>query len=258
MERWYENRCAHRSTPGCTGSCRERARCRRPARQPRAGSSARWRPVAAWVPDLSCEDNGPAWEIFVRRYGAWLHRRCWYSLRRRCSSDPDWEEVKELVQDIYCRLLENRRRLLRAFHGDTDQAWKNFLCRVVRSVVIDHLRHRRALKRGWAQSHKAEIRGPESGELAELTELLPAPTPSPERRVQMKQGRRILFDRCRQVAGSRSPQRNARILWLALLEGWSSREISTVVSLSPSAIDSVVHRARRQLEHEGLLVPSRE
>jgi len=257
MERWFENRCAHRSTPGCR-SCRERTRCRRPARTARVGSSPRRRPLADWVLGLSREDNGPAWEIFVRSYGAWLHRRCWYSLRRRSSSDPDWEEVKELVQEIYCRLLENRRRLLRAFHGDTEQAWKNFLCRVVHSVVIDHLRHRRALKRGRTRSHKTETWGPESGELAELTELLPAPTPSPERRVQMKQGRRILYDRCRQVAGSRSPRRNARILWLALLEGWSSREISTVVSLSPSAIDSVVHRARRQLELEGMPMPSRE
>ena len=75
--------------------------------------------------------------------------------------------------------------------------------------------------------------------------------------------RRLLLERCRVIAESMTRrsdrERNLRILRLAFLEGWTSREIAGAAAgrLAASTVDSLVHRARRHLARGGLRAPSR-
>jgi RNA polymerase sigma factor (sigma-70 family) len=221
--------------------------------------------VAEWVRGLARGNDPHGWNLFVRRYSPWLRRRCWYMLQRgRPVVPPD--ELDELVQEVYCRLLANRRRHLRCFRGDSEKALRTFLARVARGVVLDHLRYRYAFKRssmlriswGCASANPRARPATAAGETeVEPLDRVPCLRVSPEREALRRQQRRLFFRRCRETDGGRSCRRNAEIVWLALLEGWSSREIAPRVSLSPSAVDTVVHRARRRLEAKGIDIPER-
>lgn len=211
-----------------------------------------------WLQTLGRDRENPGWEVFVRRYGRWLQRRCWYVLLR-WGCEPRWDEVEELVQEVYCRLLENRRRRLRSFRGDSEKSLRTFLSRVVRTVVINHVRHRQTSRRchGLRDPEPLPRWRSEMRMQSLQVDQVPCLSPSPERRVQTRQQRRLFRDRCQKVLGPRTYRRDAEILWLALLEGWSSREIASRVALSPSAVDTVVSRARRRLVAEGLELPER-
>jgi hypothetical protein len=54
-------------------------------------------------------------------------------------------------------------------------------------------------------------------------------------------------------------RRCVRVLRLALVEGWTSGEISRAegVGLAASSVDSLVHRARQRLARGGVAVPNR-
>lgn len=221
-----------------------------------------------WIPGLahagrddSCgnESSGAesSWEIFVRRYQPWLRRRCWYALMRWIE-DPRLQDVEELVQEVYCRLLEGGRRRLRSFHGRDEKAWRTFLSRIVHTVVVDHVRHRSAIKRG--SGPLAPEAGPSpcrSRVWDPGLEDVPCLSPSPERLALIRQERNRLLRPPPGHKRRRTARRNAVILWLAVLEGCSSREVACRLSLSPSTVDSVVHRARVRWAAEGLEVPKR-
>lgn len=218
-----------------------------------------------WIRALSHEDDHRAWDLFVDRYGPWLRRRCWYVLQQ--GGGEMWtDEVEELVQEIYCRLLENGRQRLRGFQGNSERALRCFLARVARTVVLSHLRRRFASKRPqarldserWFRDGVGCDRPPAPGEKRiERLDGVPCLRVSPEREALRRQERRVFFRRCRETDGGRSCRRNAEIVWLALLAGWSSRRIASRVSLSPSTVDTVVHRARRRLEVYGVDIPER-
>lgn len=236
-----------------------------PDRAGDGGSDHPERGFLDWFRTLSHGEGHRGWDLFVDRYGPWLRRRCWYVLQR--GGGEMWtDEVEELVQEIYCRLLENRCQRLRGFEGDSERALRSFLARVARSVVLSHLRRRFASKRSRARSDSQGSfregawcdRPPAPGERKiERLEAVPCLRRSPESEALRRQEWRVFFRRCRETDGSRCHRRNAEIVWLALLAGWSSRKIASRVSLSPSAVDTVVHRARRRLAAEGIEIPER-
>jgi len=197
------------------------------------------------------------WETFVRRYQPWLRRRCWYALLRWIE-EPRLQDVEELVQEVYCRLLEGGRRRLRSFQGRDERAWRTFLSRVVHTVVVDHMRHRAAIKRGSGPlAPGTGLTGCRSRVWDPGLEDVPCLSPSPERLALMRQERNRLLRPPPGQKRHRTARRNAEILWLAVLEGYSSQEVACHMSLSPSTVDSVVHRARLRWAAEGLEVPKR-
>jgi RNA polymerase sigma factor (sigma-70 family) len=221
--------------------------------------------LTEWVRSLGRGNDPGGWDFFVQRYSPWLRRRCWYMLQRGRPVVPS-DELDELVQEVYCRLLANRRRHLRRFRGDSEKALRTFLARVARGVVLDHLRYRYAFKRSsmlrvsWgcaSANHRARPATAPGETETEPLDRVPCLRMSPEREALRRQQRRLFLRRCRETDGGRSCRRNAEIVWLALLEGWSSREIAPRMSLSPSAVDTIVHRARRRLEAKGIEVPER-
>lgn len=163
-----------------------------------------------------------------------------------------------MVQEVYCRLLEKRRRCLRSFRGGDEKAWRTFLSRVVRSVVLDELRRRTAEKRSagalesWSESSASGTR-----RWSGVLDHVPCLEPSPEQQLQIRQYRGRILRLPQNRAARPNARRNAEILWMALLEGWSSQEIASRMSVAPSTVDSVVYRARVRLAKEGLETPER-
>jgi RNA polymerase sigma factor (sigma-70 family) len=194
-----------------------------------------------------------AWREFLRRFGPALAagvRR----VARQAGLPGDPASREELLQDVYCRLLENGGRILRECRAGTAPAVAAYLRRVAESAAVDRLRLLGALKRGrhllvrlrevdadrWRGSLIAEPLGPEARLLA-------------------RERRRRAFARCRRLVGGRTPKRDLSVLFLAYCRGLDSREIARRLGggLTASRVDSLMYRMRRRLAHRGIRIPRR-
>jgi len=191
-----------------------------------------------------------AWGEFVLTFQPLLRARVVASLRRF-----DWraepELVEDLVQDVYCRLLEPGSR---GFRGSSDGEVMSYLRRVCESVVVDRQRGRSTYKRGGrARFVDFDIDSPS------LAEVLADGGANPEERCLDRELRSVLLEGCRRPGDGRTGPRNRAIFELAVLDGWTSREIAEgfACGLKPASIDSVVHRHRKRLERRGLGAPPR-
>lgn len=176
------------------------------------------------------------------------------SLARRWGLHQD---IEDFVQDAVCRLLE-RERDQRGPRLDVEAslrgpAWRRYLRLVARSVVVDSLRARLATKR----LHESALRV----HLDDLDEAVPSRLDeNPEFRLLAREQRLLFLSRCvSALPRRRSRSRDLKILRLAWLEGWSSREIEGWLGgeLSSPNIDALLHRVRIRLLRLGIAMPAR-
>ena len=182
-------------------------------------------------------DESEFWAEFARLHGRDLER-CIAKAMRGVGWRPAAGEVEELLQELYCRLLE-RGASASLRDRPTGQVWA-YLHRTARSVVVDQLRNRAARKRG----------GPNRcDERPEVLLRRQAPGPSAEERLLVREHAAQVRRRICELGGAEHGPRNLRILELAAVEGCTAAEIARRLHgvLSPSTVHTVLHRLRRQL-----------
>lgn len=193
-----------------------------------------------------------SWREFVQRFEDRLTGGIDRAVRRfgvRLSR----EEREDLVQNAYLRLLDNQALGLRRCRAKRESELSAYLGRIGERVVVDHLRSSSALKRG--RRHLVDrLLGFEK----DPAECAIDRSPTPEDWVLNRERRRFFLERCRDVVGKR-PVRDLNVLYLAFFEGHSSREICRQLGggLTPSCVDSVVHRLKQRLADFGLQLPRR-
>jgi RNA polymerase sigma factor (sigma-70 family) len=195
------------------------------------------------------ERDVAGWNELLQRHGARLERGVRRALRR-AGAEAGAESVAEQLQEVYCRLLEHEGRVLLRFRGSTHAELSAYLGRVAETVVVDRLRAARAVKRGGDRATR--------GARPEL-ERAPANAESPEESLLRRERRWVLLRRLRQLVRGPGAGRALRVLRLALLEGWTSREISAAFggAMAPASVDALLYRLRRRLAAGGLEVPRR-
>ena len=197
--------------------------------------------------------DGAAWREFLELFGAALSAGV-RKVARQAGLPGDPASREELLQEVYCRLLENRGRILLDCRGDSAPAVAAYLRRVAESAAVDRLRLLTAAKRGrhllvrLNEANRGRWRG-----------SFVAEAPGPEARLLARERRRRAFARCRRLVGGRSPQRDLSVLYLAYCRGLSSREIARRLGggLTPARVDSLMHRVRRRLARGGIRIPRR-
>jgi len=195
------------------------------------------------------------WREFVSRFKKPIERGILRALRSSAQNLRCYDR-EDLMQDVMCRLLDHDRRRLRWCRGRTEDQIASYLCRVAETVTIDHLRRQAALKRRfWSTPDGAARFHPHGDSLVQLED----PSPGPEEQSMYREKRRVLSILCKEVSSPKSAGRDLEIFRLAIVEGWSSREIAERLGdgLSASGVDSVVCRLRRRLRREGLRIPRR-
>ena len=192
------------------------------------------------------------WEEFLDRFGLRMRNGLKRALRRSGARLADGE-LEDLYQEVLCKLLDQDRRRLAGCRATEERSIGAYLGRVAESVVFDHLRSKGAVKRG----RRVLVRPRRS--VSQIAERAVDPAASPEERLLARERRRAFLARCREVVGPRSPRRDLEVLYLAFLEGLSSREISRRVGrgLTPSSVDSLVHRIKRRMRARGVRIPRR-
>lgn len=168
--------------------------------------------------------------------------------------DRGTELVDEVVQDLFCRLLERDGRLLRRATVESDRRLASYVARICRSILIDRRRQESAVKRGGDRV----IVGLDDASATEERRTVP-PAASPERRaVRTDLARRTAALVCESARRCAQPERDLWIFRRFVLDGWSVREISGSVGLGGPGVSAVVLRLRRRardLARRGELVP---
>ncbi|MEE8524683.1 MAG: sigma-70 family RNA polymerase sigma factor [Thermoanaerobaculia bacterium] len=184
------------------------------------------------------------WREFVHRCGRGVRKAVWWAFRRR-GVELAADELDELVQDLYCRLLNIRR-----FRGRSELELWAYLHRAAHSLAIDH---RRAARAGKRRIKLVSATAPDAP-----YEHFVSPDASPEQRCLESERWRVFLARCATLA-PRNRKATLRALRMALFEGWSSREIASRLdgALTAAQIDSLICRLTRRLIDEGLQVPRR-
>jgi len=214
-----------------------------------SASAATTTGAAALIDRCTRDPESPAWAELVKHYGRHLRSGVCRALRR-CGQPLRRDRVDDLVQEAYCRLLENRARRLRGFRGTVPAELEAWLRRIGERTALDTLRAEAAEKRG-RHLVLPETTLDETGAGEPLD-----PVGSPHRRAEQRERLRHFADRCRALAPN---DRAARILKLVLVGGWTSREVARASrgTFSRSRVDSMVHRLRRRLADEGLPLADR-
>ncbi len=197
-------------------------------------------------------EDEAGWEEMLRRYRRRLERRIGgvfsgYGIR------PRREMVEEAAQEVFCRLLAHGGRRLRRCRAECGAEVDSYLGRIAERVVIDQIRAGSAAKRGGG------LIGLDWSRIGGLADDLIDPAGTPEDRVLARERLTLLAAACRRMAGRLGDRRDARILRLALFDGWTSREIARHLGgrLSATGVDSRLHRLRRLLAGLGLELPRR-
>ena len=199
-------------------------------------------------------DRGPkVWSKFIERFGTRLTmgvRRAF----RRSGISPSPEDIEDLLQEVYCKLLDRGGKVLRNCRGGHGNEVNAYLGRVAESVVLDHLRASAAEKRG-----KDLVIQQRPEQDYEISDLAADRGPSPEERILNREMRNLVLSRCRKKSSGTSATKDLWMFYLAFLEGWTSREISKYFrsALTPGSVDCALHRLRKRLAVQGLQLPRR-
>ena len=145
--------------------------------------------------------------------------------------------VEEILQEVYFRLLV--AGALRRLRGRTLGELVSFLGTVAERTAFDHARQARASKRDGAREVRLGRR---------KMEQIADPRQSPERDLLLADTERHFLRRCRDLPERGPRGRNAWVARLALVEGWTSREIAEASGgrLSAPSVACLIHRLRRR------------
>ncbi len=201
----------------------------------------------------STADCERAWSEFVERFQPRLVAAVRRTLVRLEVPSGGDERVEDLVQEIYCRLLSRGRRRLRLFRGHSEAQLMAYLQRVAASVVVDARRLALAEKRRGGRRVPFEEDRP-------MPPFAGAEENGPEERLLARERRRTFLALCRHALGRRATATTVEIARLALLEGWTSREIAAGFGgrIGVAGVDSVIYRLRRNLAGRGIALPRRD
>lgn len=155
---------------------------------------------------------------------------------------PEPALVEEILQEVYCRLLG--MGALRRLRGRTPGELISYLGIIAERTAYDHARQSRASKRDGTREVRLTRR---------RMEQIPDPRQCPERDLLLAETERHFLGRCRDLPERGPRGRNAWVARLALVEGWTSREIADVSGgrLSAAYVACLIHRLRRRFELEG-------
>jgi RNA polymerase sigma factor (sigma-70 family) len=174
---------------------------------------------------LCAQGDEGGWLTLIERYD----RRILRLLSRNCAR----EDVEDLRQEVYSRLLTKDRAALLRFRGEHGGSLTLLIGQIAKNVALDHVRARRPL-----------------AATEELTaahhETLASDEPSPERRVDELRWARCLSAALDLVAAaSEHPGRDRDILRLHYEEGLAVPEISEMgLGLEHDGIESMLRRTR--------------
>lgn len=191
------------------------------------------------------------WCALVDRHAARVRSAVAVALRA-FGERPDPDRVDDLVQEVWCRLLERDRHRRAGPRGVHEGETASYLRRVAATVVADVLRADGAAKRRPRQL--VPLAGDAEGRRDEPAD----PRTCPLRSLLARDQLRRFLETCGELAGRRTRRERRRLVRLAFVAGLSSSDIAARLGRGWTAagVDAVLFRLRRRLSARGERVPA--
>jgi len=151
-------------------------------------------------------------------------------------------QIEDIVQEVFLKLCENERRILRDFEPRCEDSFFGLLRIVTASVVNDYFRRTFSTKRGGKVITMPLLEEGASTHVSSLKE-------------SAKMQRVVLYEQIDQKlrgAGNVISSRDLQIFWLYYLHGFTADEISKIpeFALSPKGVESALRRIVKWVRDE--------
>lgn len=193
-----------------------------------------------------------AWQEFVRRYHATIRTAVLKTFRGKSREEVDRREqfpddtAEDLVQTVYCRLVDNRSQALQKFKGRHENSIYQYLMMISVNVVRDHFREMKALKRPKITYSLDEILAADGAAMyAEKARIESAVESRSDPLYTMEEIENAL----RKAVGWRNRDRDVLIFKLYYLEGLTLDEIINLLELGITGVgvNSILNRIARRM-----------
>jgi RNA polymerase sigma factor (sigma-70 family) len=193
-----------------------------------------------------------AWQEFVRRYHSTIRTAVLKTFRGKSREEVERREqfpddaAEDLVQAVYCRLVDNRSQALQRFKGRHDNSIYQYLMMISVNVVRDHFREMKALKRPKITYSLDEILTTQNAGLNVERKRIES---VPEDRAEPPYTMDEIENALRKAAGWRNHDRDVLIFKLHYYEGLTLDEIISLLQLGITAVgvNSILNRISRRM-----------
>jgi RNA polymerase sigma factor (sigma-70 family) len=195
-----------------------------------------------------------AWNEFVRRYHLPIKKniiqifqtQVYSELERKQELSTD--QVDDLVQGVYMRLIKDGRRALQKFRGAHESSIYRYLMMISVNVVRDYFREMRAIKRPKIFCSFDSLMNHDDDDL-NLLDALPQVESESLSESSKLLSKEDVENAIKQLGQWKSKERDVLIFKLRFYEGLSLREIAKVkgLKLSPMGIGTAINRVLKKL-----------
>jgi len=185
--------------------------------------------------------NAAEWADFVRRCVP-LASIVALRISRMWVSDPSPATVDDIVQEVFLKLCEQERRILRTFEPRGEDSFLGLLRIVAASVANDYFRRIYSTKRGGKV-----VTMPLMDDDAQMSLDGPLPT------AQMQQSALLAqLDQKLRSAPETIAERDRALFWLYYRQGYTAEEIArlSAVGLTAKGVESALRRVTMWLRDE--------
>jgi RNA polymerase sigma-70 factor (ECF subfamily) len=173
--------------------------------------------------------DATAFRILVERYQSSVLNVCYRIL-------SDQQDAEDVTQDVFVIVY----RKAKSFRGESGLS--TWLHRIAVNLSLNRLR-----KRKWDPLFG--ILTPSEAKLEEITDMMEAPEQDrPDRQLEASERGRILTEVLNTL-----PDKQRVAIILHKIEGLSHQEIAEILQISLSSVESLIHRAKRNLQKK--LIP---
>lgn len=191
-----------------------------------------------------------AWSEFLSRY----EKRICYTITQECKKNEinkyclQFEEtVRDLVQDVYLKILENDCKALKKFRGDSENSIYSYLTVIAKNVVRNYIIKMQAQKRPQIETFLNMLT--DENKIIQCKDKLKPSILDTDQEFKLK----ILqeeIDYClAKIMTGKEKERNKLICQLHIYNGFSPNEIAIFfnVGISARRIINIISESRQKL-----------
>jgi RNA polymerase sigma factor (sigma-70 family) len=197
--------------------------------------------------------NNEAWLEFISRY----EKRIYNTITQECKKSElnnycfqFIETVKDLVQDVYLKILENDCKALKKFRGDSENSIYSYLNIIAKNVVKNYITKMQAQKRPQIEKSLDDINilTEADGEAQRNNKINPGIF-STEQEVTLKILKEEIDYCLAKTLTGKDRTRNKFIYRLYLYDGLSPKEIALLFDfhISRKRIANIIYDSKRKL-----------
>lgn len=201
-------------------------------------------------------ENQKAWIEFIKRFDRHVRRSILKAYKYLAATNLGKEiilkeEIRDLVQEVYIKLVKDSCRLLKDFNSEYNDSIYAYLALTSASVVKDHFRKFGTIKRK-ASNGFYQVRLNITEEMKLINKMMSSVIPSnPEKQIIAKDMLEKIKDYYSSNHSKRNNKKRGLIFQLYFLQGLSIKDISCIkgLNISSNYANTIIFRMKREIRN---------